>query len=58
LQLRFGIETEPSKLTGGFGLHLPKVSIDYGFSTGGGVLDASHHFGLSTRLDIYGEASP
>ena len=57
LQLRFGMETEPSRLTGGFAVHLPKVSIDYGFGSGGGVLDTSHQFGVHTRLDLLGEAS-
>lgn len=55
LELRVGLETEPSKLTGGFAIHLPKLSLDYGFSTGGGVLDSSHHFGLSTRLSWFEE---
>lgn len=49
LDLRAGIETDPNKLAGGFGVHLPWVDIDYGFSTGGGVLDTSHHFGLGLR---------
>jgi hypothetical protein len=56
LELRVGLETQPSKVTGGFAVNLPKVSVDYGFSTGGGVLDSSHHLGLSTKLDIFGEA--
>jgi hypothetical protein len=54
--LRVGLETQPSKVTGGFAVNLPKVSVDYGFSTGGGVLDSSHHLGLSTALDLFGEA--
>jgi hypothetical protein len=51
LALRAGVESDPSKVTGGFGIHLPYVVLDYGFSTGGGVLDASHHFGLALRWD-------
>lgn len=51
LDLRVGLETEPNRLTGGFGVRLPVVMLDYGFSTGGGVLDASHHFGVSLRWD-------
>lgn len=51
LDLRVGVETEPNKVTGGFGVHLPILTLDYGFSTGGGVLDASHHFGLALRWE-------
>jgi hypothetical protein len=51
LDLRAGIETEPNRVTGGFGVHVPLVTLDYGFSTGGGVLDGSHHFGVSLRWD-------
>ena len=51
LDLRFGIESDPSKLTGGFGIRLPHLlSLDYGFSTGGGTLDESHQFGLGLRF--------
>jgi hypothetical protein len=51
LDLRFGLETEPNRLTAGFGIQVPVLELDYGFSTGGGVLDASHHFGVSVRWD-------
>ncbi len=51
LELRAGVETDPNKVTGGFGVHLPFLTLDYGFSTGGGVLDASHHVGLALRWD-------
>jgi hypothetical protein len=51
LDLRAGLETGPNKITGGAGLHLPYLSLDYGFSTGGGVLDASHHFGVGLSWD-------
>lgn len=47
LVLRTGIMSEPSKLTGGFGYTFSGASLNYGFSTGGGVLDSSHQFGLS-----------
>jgi len=47
LALRTGIMTNPSKLTGGFGYSFGQASLDYGFSTGGGVLENSHQFGLS-----------
>jgi hypothetical protein len=59
LDLRVGVETEPNKVTGGFGIHLPVLTLDYGFSTGGGVLDASHHFGVALRWEKPGsEAKP
>ena len=52
LEVRFGLETEPSKVTGGFGVNFPYVSVDYGFSSGGGTLNATHQFGLTTSLDL------
>jgi hypothetical protein len=51
LDLRAGVETGPNKITGGVGVHLPYVILDYGFSTGGGVLDSSHHFGVGLSWD-------
>jgi len=45
--LRAGVVTGPNKLTGGFGYTLENIGVNYGFSTGGGVLDSTHHFGLS-----------
>lgn len=45
-QLRAGIGTNPSKLTGGFGYTFEDFSLDYGFSTGGGTLESEHQFGL------------
>ena len=51
------METEPQKVTGGFAVHLPAVTVDYGFGSGGGVLDSSHQFGVHTRLDLFGEAT-
>ena len=55
LDLRFGVMTDPNKLTGGFGVHLPRlISFDYAFSTGGGTLDESHQFGLSVRFGAGG----
>lgn len=58
LLLRAGMETQPNKVTGGFGVRLPYVMLDYGFSTGGGVLDTSHHFGLGLRWDSTWEGRP
>jgi hypothetical protein len=58
LDLRFGLETEPNRLTAGFGVHVPVLELDYGFSTGGGVLDASHHFGVSVRWDRGDRTAP
>lgn len=51
--LRSGIMTQPNKLTAGFGYAIDRVQLDYGFSTGGGVLDSSHQFGV--RWDWGGE---
>ena len=45
--LRAGIMTNPNKLTAGFGYAHRGVAVHYGFSTGGGVLDSTHQFGLS-----------
>jgi hypothetical protein len=52
--LRAGIATDPSKLGAGFGYTFKGFSLDYGFITGGGVLDSSHQFGL--RATWGGEA--
>ncbi len=52
--LRAGIMTDPSKLGAGFGYTFRGFAIDYGFATGGGVLDSSHQFGL--RATWGGEA--
>lgn len=45
--LRAGVVTNPNKLTGGFGYTFDKVTLQYGFSTGGGVLESTHQFGLN-----------
>jgi hypothetical protein len=45
--LRAGVVTNPSKLTAGFGYAMRGVALNYGFSTGGGVLDTTHQFGLT-----------
>ena len=52
--LRAGIATDPSKLGAGFGYTFKGFALDYGFITGGGVLDSSHQFGL--RATWGGEA--
>jgi hypothetical protein len=44
--LRAGVVTGPNKLTGGFGYTYDNIGVNYGFSTGGGVLASTHHFGL------------
>ncbi len=44
--LRAGITTGPNRLTGGFGYTYQDVGVNYGFSTGGGTLEDTHHFGL------------
>jgi hypothetical protein len=52
--LRAGVMTEPSKLGAGFGYAFRGMALDYGFATGGGVLDSTHQFGL--RATWGGEA--
>ncbi len=44
--LRAGVATNPNRLTAGFGYTMQGISLDYGFSTGGGTLDSTHQFGL------------
>jgi len=44
--LRGGVATGPNLLTGGFGYTFENVGVNYGFSSGGGTLDATHQFGL------------
>ena len=46
LWLRAGLRTQPNIFTAGVGLQRFGVSVDYGFSTGGGTLDATHQFGI------------
>jgi len=50
LWLRTGIHTEPSIFTAGFGLRRAGMSIEYSFSTGGGVLGDTHHIGIGYAL--------
>ncbi len=45
--LRAGVVSNPSKLTAGFGYATRGVALNYGFSTGGGVLDTTHQFGVT-----------
>jgi hypothetical protein len=45
--LRAGIITEPNKLTAGFGYEFKGFALNYGFSTGGGILDSTHQFGIT-----------
>jgi hypothetical protein len=47
---RAGVRTEPSAFTAGLSLRKRDVSFDYGFSTGGGVLSETHHFGVGVVL--------
>jgi hypothetical protein len=44
--LRAGVRTEPNVFTGGFGLEHRGLRLDYGFSTGGGVLAETHQIGV------------
>jgi hypothetical protein len=50
LRLRAGIRTAPNSFAAGFGVRHAGVSLEYGFSTGGGVLSETHQFGLAVRL--------
>lgn len=50
LDLRVGLETDPNKVTGGFGFEVRGILLDYGFSTGGGVLESTHQFALGYRF--------
>ncbi len=45
--LRAGVLSNPNKLTAGFGYASHGFGFDYGFSTGGGTLNSTHHFGLN-----------
>lgn len=47
LALRTGIMTNPGKLTAGFGYEFQGFALNYGFSSGGGVLRPSHQFGMT-----------
>ncbi|MBC8426563.1 hypothetical protein H8E07_20805 [bacterium] len=46
-RLRGGVMTNPGKYTGGFGYAFEGLMVNYGFSSGGGVLSPSHQFGLT-----------
>ena len=48
--LRGGVRTEPNVVTAGFGLRLAGFTVEYGFSSGGGVLDDTHQIGLRASL--------
>jgi hypothetical protein len=50
LCLRAGIRSEPSIFTAGVGISQYGITVDYGFSTGGGTLEATHQFGVSYVL--------
>jgi hypothetical protein len=45
--LRGGIMSEPSKITAGFGYNIGGYALNYGFATGGGVLESTHQFGVT-----------
>jgi hypothetical protein len=44
--LRAGVRTEPNIFTAGIGLRRARLMLDYGFSTGGGVLGETHQVGV------------
>jgi len=50
LWLRTGIRTEPNIYSFGAGIRLKGFMFDYGFSTGGGVLDDTHQVAIGYRL--------
>jgi hypothetical protein len=58
LQFRTGFETSPERFTAGFGVRLPVLFLDYGFSSGSDLLDGSHHFGLGLRFGPAAPATP
>ncbi len=45
--LRGGVMTDPNKMTGGFGYKYEGFMVNYGYSSGGGVLESSHQFGMT-----------
>jgi len=47
LALRTGLMTNPNKLTAGFGYEFEGFAVNYGFSSGGGLLQPSHQFGMT-----------
>jgi hypothetical protein len=47
--LRAGLHTEPNTFTAGVGMAVGPVRLDYGMSTGGGVLGETHQFGIGYR---------
>ncbi len=47
LFLRAGVITNPNKMTGGFGYMYQGFMVNYGYSSGGGVLPSSHQFGMT-----------
>jgi len=47
LFLRAGVMTNPNKMTGGFGYAYQGLMVNYGYSSGGGVLESTHQFGLT-----------
>lgn len=48
--LRAGVRTEPNVVTAGVGLKLVGFTVEYAFSSGGGVLDETHQIGLRASL--------
>lgn len=50
LSLRAGVKSNPSVFTTGLGLRWTGIQLDYGFSTGGGVLGDTHHLGIGYSL--------
>ena len=58
LMLRAGIGTEPNTFSAGIGFRIRGLALDYGFSSGGGVLDETHHVGLEIRGPGFRSGTP
>jgi hypothetical protein len=56
-KLRFGVATDPGIYSAGFGVRYRGVQLDYGFSSGPGVLDSTHQFGISIVPALLGGES-
>jgi hypothetical protein len=48
--LRAGLCTAPNTFSAGIGFELRGMKLDYGFSSGGGVLRETHHVGVEVNV--------
>ncbi|HET7225366.1 MAG TPA: hypothetical protein VFK69_06580 [Candidatus Eisenbacteria bacterium] len=58
LWLRAGVASDPNVFTAGLGLAVKGLELDYGFSSGGGVLGETHHIGLEVHARAPWEGRP